>query len=76
MYSNRRVFLDQPIFKAILLRIWAIFKPSIMVIATRVTNNANPAMERPAVAQLHGSRTNEKQRCKLHYYVKLVDTLF
>ena len=32
-------------------------------------------MERPAVAQLHGNRTNEKQRCKLHYYVKLVGTL-
>ena len=47
-----------------------------MVIATSFTNNANPAMERPAVAQLHGSRTNEKQRWKLHYYVKLVDTLF
>jgi len=28
----------------------------IMVIATSVTNNANPAMERPAVAQLHGIR--------------------
>ena len=27
-----------------------------MVIATSVTNNANPAMERPAVAQLHGIR--------------------
>ena len=26
--------------------------PLIMVIATGVTNNANPAMERPAVAQL------------------------
>ena len=46
-----------------------------MVIATSVTNNANPAMERPAVAQLHGIRTNEKQRCKLHYYVKLVGPL-
>jgi len=50
-----------------------------MVIATRVTNNANPAMERPAVAQLHGIRnrirTYKKQRCKLNYFVKLVDTL-
>ena len=27
-----------------------------MVIATSVTNNANPAMERPAVAQLHSIR--------------------
>ena len=40
-----------------------------MVIATSVTNNANPAMERPAVAQLHGIRINKK-RCKLNYYVK------
>ena len=47
-----------------------------MVIATSVTNNANPAMELPAVAQLHGIRKSEKQRCKLHPdYVKLVDTL-
>ena len=46
-----------------------------MVIATSVTDNANPAMELPAFAQLHGIRTNEKQRCKLHYYVKLVDSL-
>ena len=30
-----------------------------MVIATSVTNNANPAMERPAVAQLHGIRLND-----------------
>ena len=47
----------------------------MMVIATSATNNANPAMELPAFAQLHGIRTNEKQRCKLHYYVKLVDSL-
>ena len=46
-----------------------------MVIATSATNNANPAMERPPFAQLHGIRANEKQRCKLHYYVKLVDSL-
>ena len=46
-----------------------------MVIATRVTKNAYPAMELPVVAQLHGIRTNKKQRCKLNYYVKLVDTL-
>ena len=46
-----------------------------MVIATSVTNNANPAMERPTVAKLHSNRTNETQRCKLHYYVKLVGTL-
>ena len=45
------------------------------VIATSGTNNANPAIKRPAFAQLHGIRTNEKQRCKLHYYVKLVDSL-
>ena len=32
-------------------------------------------MELPVVAQLHGIRTNKKQRCKLNYYVKLVDTL-
>ena len=32
-------------------------------------------MERPAVAQSHGIRTNKKQGCKLNYYVKLVDTL-
>ena len=46
-----------------------------MVIANRVENNANPAMERPAVTQFHGIRTNKKQRCKLNFYVKLVDTL-
>ena len=43
-----------------------------MVIATSVTNNANPAMERPAVAQLHGIRKkNWQQRYKLNYYIKL-----
>ena len=42
-----------------------------MVIATSVTNNANLAMERPAAAQSHGIRINEKQRCKLNYYIKL-----
>ena len=41
-----------------------------MVITTSVANNANPARERPAVAQLHGIRINEKQRRKLNYYVK------
>ena len=46
-----------------------------MVIANKVTNNANPPLERPAVAQLHGLRTNKKQRCKLNFYVELVDTL-
>ena len=46
-----------------------------MVIATSVRNNANPAMERPSVAQLHGIRTNEKRRLKLNYYVKEVDTV-
>ena len=45
-----------------------------MVIATSVTNNANPAMERLAVAQLHGIQKMKKQRCKFHYYVELVDT--
>lgn len=33
----------------------------MMVIATSATNtDANPAMKRPAFAQLHGIRTNEK----------------
>ena len=43
-----------------------------MVIATGVTNNANQAMERPAVAQLYGIRTKKKQQCKLNFYIKLV----
>ena len=45
-----------------------------MVIATSVTNNANPAMEQPAVAQLVSEKM-KNQRCKLHYYVESVDTL-
>ena len=49
-----------------------IFLTLTTVIATGVTNNANPAMERPAVAQLRGIRTNKKQQCKLNYYIKLV----
>ena len=49
-----------------------IFLTLTMVIATGVTNNANPAMERPAVAQLHGIRTNKRQQCKLNFYIKLV----
>ena len=36
--------------------------------------NADQAMEQPAVAQLHGIRINEKQQCKLNYYVNIVQT--
>jgi len=43
-----------------------------MVIGTSATNNANPAMERPAVAQLHGIRKKKrKQRLSSQHFAAL-----
>ena len=41
----------------------SIFISLIKIIAPALTGNANPAMERPAITQLHGIRTNKIKQC-------------